>query len=203
MLASQSPRRAELLRQAGIPFFVRVVPVDESPLAGEKPAEYVQRLAEEKARAVTAAIDETVLGADTTVVIGDRMLGKPVDSADAARMLQALSGRCHEVLTGICLRTSQATIRDLASTRVWFSVLTPREIEDYASSGEPLDKAGGYAIQGLASKFVERIEGCYFNVVGLPVPLVYRHLRNGIGRSSRNRLAFSLRPSDERNQNPG
>jgi septum formation protein len=178
VLASQSPRRAELLRQAGIPFVIRPALVDETPLAGEQPAEYVQRLAEEKARAVTLVSDETVLGADTTVVVGNRMLAKPVDAADAAGMLEALSGRCHEVLTGICLRTNRGAIRDLAITRVWFAALTPGEIEDYASSGEPLDKAGGYAIQGLASKFIERIEGCYFNVVGLPVPLVYRHLRN-------------------------
>jgi septum formation protein len=177
VLASQSPRRAELLRQAGIPFVVRAAPVDETPLAGEKPAEYVQRLAEQKARAVTLAAGETVLGADTTVVAGNCMLAKPSDVADAARMLEALSGRCHEVLTGICLRTGRTWIRDLAITRVWFSELTPREIEEYASSGEPLDKAGGYAIQGLASKFIEKIEGCYFNVVGLPIPLVYRYLR--------------------------
>jgi septum formation protein len=183
VLASQSPRRAELLRQAGIPFSVRAAAVDETPLPGEKPADYVRRLAEEKAMAVPAASDETVLGADTTVVIGEQMLGKPADTADAARMLAALSGRSHEVLTGICLRREAASgprlIRDFAVTRVWFTAMTPREIEDYAASGEPLDKAGAYAIQGLASKFIEKIEGCYFNVVGLPIPLVYRHLREG------------------------
>ncbi len=181
MLASQSPRRAELLRQAGIPFVVRAAGVDETPLPGERAADYVRRLAEAKALAVAAASNETVLGADTTVVIGDRMLGKPEDAADAARMLAALSGRSHEVLTGICLRRETASgprlIRDFAVTRVWFSAMTPREIEDYATSGEPLDKAGAYAIQGLASKFIEKIEGCYFNVVGLPIPLVYRYLR--------------------------
>jgi septum formation protein len=177
VLASQSPRRAELLRQAGIPFVVRAAPVDESPRPGENPVDYVCRLAEEKARAVPAAADDLVLGADTTVVVDHRMLGKPVNTADAIRMLEALSGRAHEVLTGICLLCGDRLIRDVSATRVWFTDMTTREIEDYAGSGEPLDKAGAYAIQGLASKFVERIEGCYFNVVGLPVPLVYRHLR--------------------------
>jgi septum formation protein len=181
VLASQSPRRAELLRQAGIPFLVRAAPVDETPLPGENPADYVRRLAEAKALAVPAAKDEMVLGADTTVVLGDRMLAKPADAAEAARMLAALAGRCHEVLTGICLRSGAGSgvplIRDLAATRVWFAAMTQREIEDYAASGEPLDKAGAYAIQGLASRFIQRIEGCYFNVVGLPIPLVYRYLR--------------------------
>ncbi|HLI83033.1 MAG TPA: Maf family protein [Bryobacteraceae bacterium] len=177
VLASQSPRRAELLRQAGIAFVVRAARVDETPLPGENPVDYVCRLAEEKARAVPAAPDDIVLGADTTVVVDNQMLGKPVNTADAIRMLEMLSGRVHEVLTGICLRSGGRMIRDVAATRVWFTNLTTREIEDYAGSGEPLDKAGAYAIQGLASKFVDRIEGCYFNVVGLPVPLLYRHLR--------------------------
>jgi septum formation protein len=177
VLASQSPRRAEILRQAGIPFIVRTAPVDETPLANEKPEDYVRRLAEEKAVAVTAAPDETVLGADTTVVIGSQLLGKPADAADAFRMLEALSGRCHQVLTGICLRRGTGVVRDWAATHVWFMPMTPREIEDYVASGEPLDKAGAYAIQGLGSKFIERIEGCYFNVVGLPIALVYKHLR--------------------------
>jgi septum formation protein len=177
VLASQSPRRAEILRQAGIPFTIRSVPVDETPQSGEKPERYVERLAEEKARAVEAAPGEIVLGADTTVVVGGEMLGKPVDAADARRMLEALAGRRHEVLTGICLRRGTALIRDCASTQVWFTPMTPREIDDYVASGEPMDKAGGYAIQGLASKFIGRIDGCYFNVVGLPVALVYRHLR--------------------------
>jgi septum formation protein len=177
VLASQSPRRADILRQAGIPFVVRSALVDETPRAGEKPEDYVLRLAEEKALAVAAAPHEIVLGADTTVVIGNRLLGKPEDAADAVRMLEALSGQCHQVLTGICLRGPSGVIGDFAVTRVWFTVMTPREIEDYVASGEPLDKAGAYAIQGLGSKFIERIEGCYFNVVGLPVALVYKHLR--------------------------
>ena len=178
VLASQSPRRAEILRQAGIPFTVRAAEVDETPLPDEKPEDYVRRLAEEKALAVEAAPAETVLGADTTVVIDGQMLAKPADAADARRMLETLSGRRHEVLTGICLRQGTTLIRDWATTRVWFRPMTAQEITDYVASGEPADKAGGYAIQGLASKYIERIDGCYFNVVGLPVALVYRHLAN-------------------------
>jgi septum formation protein len=177
VLASQSPRRAEILRQAGIPFTVRVAPVDETPLPGEKPADYVQRLAETKALAVPAGPDEVVLGADTTVVIDGEMLGKPVDAADARRMLGLLSGRRHEVLTGICLKHGGLLTLDWTVTQVWFARMTDADIEEYAASGEPMDKAGGYAIQGLASKFIDKIDGCYFNVVGLPVALVYRHLR--------------------------
>jgi septum formation protein len=180
VLASQSPRRAEILRQAGIPFQVRTAAaVDETPRPGEKPEDYVRRLAEEKALAIPAGLDEIVLGADTTVVIDGRMLGKPEDAPDARRMLEALSGRRHEVMTGICLRRGTGLIRDWAVTEVWFTPMTGREIEEYVASREPMDKAGAYAIQGLASKFIEKIEGCYFNVVGLPVALVYRHLRGG------------------------
>lgn len=177
MLASQSPRRAEILRQAGISFTVRTALVDETPLPGEAPEEYVRRLAEEKARAVEAAPAETVLGADTTVVVDGQILAKPEDAADATRMIRLLAGRGHDVLTGICLRRGSQSIRDFASTRVWFAAMSEREIAEYVASGEPMDKAGGYAIQGRASKFVERIEGCYFNVMGLPVGLVYRHLK--------------------------
>ncbi len=175
VLASGSPRRAEILANAGIEF-VRIVPrdVDETPAPGEQPRDYVMRLAREKA----AAVDDLriVLGADTTVAIDGEILGKPCDAADAARMLRMLSGRMHEVLTGICLRGGGEVV-DVASTRVWFAELSGAEIAAYAGSGEPLDKAGAYGIQGLASKFVERIEGCYFNVMGLPVALVYRYLR--------------------------
>lgn len=176
VLASQSPRRAEILRQAGIPFTVRTVPVDETPLPDEKPEDYVRRVAEMKALAVDATPHEVVLGADTTVVIDGEMLAKPDNEADARRMLSLLSGRRHEVMTGICLRQGPHVIRDCAVTRVWFAAMSEREIADYAASGEPLDKAGAYAIQGLASKFVVRIEGCYFNVMGLPVALVYQYL---------------------------
>lgn len=181
VLASQSPRRAEILHQAGIPFVVRVSPVDESPLPEEKPEGYVRRLAEAKACAVSAAPGEIVLGADTTVVTGDEMMAKPVDAADARRMLLRLSGQRHEVLTGICLKRGQEIIVDHATTAVWFAPMTEREIADYVASGEPMDKAGAYAVQGAASKFIPRIEGCYFNVVGLPIALVYRHYRELAG----------------------
>jgi septum formation protein len=177
VLASQSPRRSEILKQAGIPFTVRAASVDESPIEKEKPEEYVQRLAEWKAAAVHAGPTDIVLGADTTVVIDDEMLAKPVDHADAARMLALLSGRRHEVLTGICLKRGDEVVVDWAVTQVWFRAMTEQEIEEYIASGEPMDKAGAYAIQGLASKYIEKIDGCYFNVVGLPVSLVYKHLR--------------------------
>jgi septum formation protein len=177
VLASQSPRRAEILRQAGIPFTVRTAVVDETPLPRETPENYVVRLAEEKARSVEATAGETVLGADTTVVVDEQILAKPEDPEDARRMIRLLAGRSHDVLTGICLRRGNEAVRDFASTRVWFAALSEAEIAGYVESGEPMDKAGGYAIQGLASKFVERIEGCYFNVMGLPVGLVYRHLK--------------------------
>ena len=156
---------------------MRVADVDESVLAGESPAEYVQRLAAAKAHAIEAADGETVLGADTTVVIDGEILAKPADAADARRMLARLSGRRHEVLTGVCLRRGADAMRDYVTTGVVFATLSDAEIAEYVASGEPMDKAGAYAIQGLASKFVERIEGDYFNVMGLPVALVYRLLR--------------------------
>jgi len=176
VLASQSPRRREILRQAGIPFTVRPAEVDETPLDGESPRAYVERLALAKALAATAGPQETVLAADTTVTIDGALLGKPTDGPDARRMLALLSGRRHHVLTGICLRKGDSLTCDCATTAVWFQALSAEEIEEYVASGEPEGKAGAYAIQGLASKFVERIEGCYFNVMGLPVSLVYRHL---------------------------
>ena len=180
VLASQSPRRSEILRHAGIPFTVRVAEVDESVLPGESPADYVRRLAAAKAYAVESAEGETVLGADTTVVIDGEILGKPVDAADARRMLARLAGRRHEVLTGICLRQGTDATCDCVTTGVVFAVLSGAEIDQYVASGEPMDKAGAYAIQGLASKFVERIEGDYFNVMGLPVALVYRRLQDAL-----------------------
>ena len=118
-----------------------------------------------------------MLAADTVVVVDEHLLEKPRDHADARRMLSLLSGRDHEVLTGICLRSEDRKIVDAATTRVHFMRLTAEEIEEYVRSGEPMDKAGAYAIQGLASKFIDRIEGCYFNVVGLPMALVYQHLK--------------------------
>jgi septum formation protein len=177
VLASQSPRRAEILRQAGIPFVIRVAPVDES-LLEEKPEDYVRRLAEAKARAVPAGPDEIVLGADTTVVVDGEILAKPADADDARRMLALLSGKRHEVMTGICLRRGDQQICDHAITAVWCARMNAQEIDDYVATGEPMDKAGAYAVQGAASKFISRIEGCYFNVVGLPIALVYRHYVN-------------------------
>jgi septum formation protein len=178
VLSSRSPRRSEILRQAGIPFVIRPADVDETPIPGEPARDYVIRIARKKAEAAAATEGDIVLGADTTVTIDGEILGKPWDSADAVRMLEMLSGRRHQVLTGICLRSAEETIEDCAETSVWFAALSSDEIADYAASGEPLDKAGAYGIQGLASKFVERIEGCYFNVMGLPVALVYQHLRS-------------------------
>jgi len=177
ILASQSPRRSELLQQAGIPFIARPANVDETILEGESPESYVKRVAEEKVTAVEAGPDDIVLGADTVVVIDGQILGKPRDPADSRRMLETLSGREHMVLTGICLRRATETILDVAETRVWFLALNQRELQEYVATGEPMDKAGAYAIQGLASKFVRRIEGSYTNVVGLPVELVHQYLR--------------------------
>jgi len=178
VLASRSPRRAELLLAAGFKFTVRFADIDETPLDGEVPRIYVQRLAEEKARAVSLSDGEIVLAADTTVVLGDEIMGKPRDAADASRMLRLLSGNRHEVITGICLRRGDQTLVDMASTSVWFSQLESAEIQDYVATGEPDDKAGAYAIQGRASRFIERIDGSYSNVVGLPVAMVHRRLRD-------------------------
>lgn len=176
ILASASPRRAELLRAAGINFTVRAANVDESVKPDELPRDYVLRLSREKARAVARGNDLT-LGADTTVVINGQIAGKPVDAEDAARMLRALSGRWHEVLTGVTLTRPGKIVSDIASTRVKFAELGQAEISWYVSTGEPMDKAGAYAIQGHASLFIERIEGSYSNVVGLPIQLVYRLAR--------------------------
>jgi septum formation protein len=178
ILASESPRRRELLTAAGLRFTVRPRPVQEARSPGETPDDYVRRLAEAKAGAAWERDGEVVLGADTVVVLGDRVLEKPGDAVEARAMLSSLSGRTHIVITGICLRHAHGAIVDGASTLVRFAELDPREIDEYVASGEPMDKAGAYAIQGLASKFVDRIEGCYFNVMGLPLALVYRHLKN-------------------------
>ena len=174
VLASKSPRRQQILRDAGIPFVVRSVDVPEVRRPGESATDYVRRLAEAKAFAEPLGPREVVLGADTVVVVDGQVLEKPRDAADAARMLGLLSGREHEVITGICLRTTARKIVDVATTRVRFVILSSEELNAYVASGEPIDKAGAYAIQGLAAKFIDRIEGDYFNVVGLPVALVYR-----------------------------
>jgi len=185
VLASASPRRQELLRNADISFTVQAAAVSEVPLAGESPKDCAERLAGDKARAVSRLRrHDFVLGADTIVVVDGLMLGKPRDPADAARMLGLLSGRAHEVITGVCLMgpgKSAATpaFEDTRSesTRVVMQQLTERDLASYVSTGEPMDKAGGYAIQGIASRWISRIEGDYFNVVGLPITLVFRMLR--------------------------
>ena len=177
VLASQSPRRRELLERAGIPCVVRIADIDESVQPGEAPQQYVRRLATGKAVTVSRAADECVLAADTTVVLGSEILGKPEDAADARRMVAALAGRSHEVITGICLRYRQNLFIDAAVTTVHFGPMTAEEIEAYVASGEPMDKAGAYGIQGIASRYVTGIEGCYNNVVGLPVSLVWRYLK--------------------------
>jgi septum formation protein len=181
ILASSSPRRQELLSKAGFEFEVRPSSVSEERMAGEPPEAFVRRLATAKALEVAAAspAGSLVLGADTAVVVEADVLSKPVDAADAARMLRLLSGRSHRVLTGVCLVEAPRRIEAVQheTTWVWFRPLEEEEISDYVASLEPLDKAGAYAIQGRASRFVSHIEGCYFNVVGLPVPLVTRLLK--------------------------
>jgi len=184
ILASRSPRRSELLRTAGIPFTLRATGVEEIRRDGESAIDYVQRLACEKADAAWHSDDEIVLGADTVVVLDNQVLEKPRDADDARAMLRALSGQTHTVITGICLRYAAGTMVDAESTLVRFVKLSDGEIEDYVASGEPMDKAGGYAIQGLASKFVDRIEGDYFNVMGLPVAMVYGYLKR-VGDAAR------------------
>ena len=176
ILASSSPRRAELLRAAGIDFKIRPAGVDETIGPNEPPRDYVVRLSSEKARAVVRG-DELALGADTTVVINGEIIGKPVDVEEAGRMLRALSGQWHEVLTGVTLARADRVVSAVSSTRVKFAELSDDEIKWYVSTGEPMDKAGAYAIQGHASLFVERIEGSYSNVVGLPVQLTYQLAR--------------------------
>jgi septum formation protein len=178
ILASASPRRSELLRAAGFDFQVVPAEVDERPLPAEAPDDYVRRVALDKARAVAASMpDAVVLAADTCVVVDDAILGKPVDAADAARMLAVLSGRPHDVLTGVAVIGPAGVQVESADSRVVFASLSAAEIAWYVASGEPADKAGAYAIQGLASRYVERVEGSYSNVVGLPVAVVYRLLR--------------------------
>jgi septum formation protein len=182
ILASNSPRREELLRNAGFDFEVRPsqLPEDE-PRPAEVPAEFARRAAREKALQVAASCPpgSLVLGADTVVVAGGQILGKPRGPHAAACMLRSLSGQTHQVITGVCLVRAPSRIEALAHeiTFVTFRQLDDAEIRSYVESQEPFDKAGGYAIQGLASRFVTRISGCYFNVVGLPVPLVYEMLK--------------------------
>jgi septum formation protein len=180
ILASASPRRQELLRNAGIRFTVQPADINETPLAGEAGRQCAERLAREKALAAfQSRPQDHVLGADTIVVVDGAIFGKPRDRADAGRMLGLLSGRMHEVITGVCLVSPAVSTLQTASetTLVTMSQLSEDEIRDYVATGEPMDKAGAYAIQGLASRWIPRIEGDYSNVVGLPVAVVYRMLR--------------------------
>jgi septum formation protein len=181
ILASRSPRRAELLAAAGIAFDVLAADIDETPHPGEAPDAYVKRLAIAKARAVLALRPGArVLGADTTVTIDNEILGKPVDDADAVRMLRLLSGRAHLVHTGVALVSARGIQSAVDTTRVWFAAMTDEDISWYVATGEPVDRAGAYAIQGFASRFIPRIEGSYSNVVGLPVAMVSSILKQGL-----------------------
>jgi septum formation protein len=178
VLASASPRRQELLRNAGIAFEVQPADIPEDALPGEPAKDCAERLAREKALAVALQHpQDSVLGADTIVAVDGQLLGKPADSADAARMLRLLSGRDHEVITGVCLVVKGQPFVASATTQVTVDRITDQEIADYVATGEPMDKAGAYAIQGIASRWIPRIEGDYSNVVGLPVALVYRLIR--------------------------
>ena len=178
VLASSSPRRAELLRNAAIPFMVCAVNVTEARRPQEWPEDYVRRVAEEKARAAhSRQPNKFVLGADTVVIVDGQMLGKPADAKDASRMLHLLSAGSHLVTTGVCLLGPKVEDTRAETSTVSFSPLSDDEIASYVATGEPMDKAGAYAIQGMASRWVTHLDGCYFNVMGLPVPLVYRMLQ--------------------------
>ena len=195
-LASASPRRRELLQQIGVDFAVQVADIDETPFPQETPADYVRRLAIGKAQASFAALGRppatAVLGADTAVVLGQEILGKPRDADDFKRMMRALSGHTHQVLSAVAVIDAQRQGSVVVSTAVTFSVLSDEQINAYWASGEPQDKAGGYGIQGLAAVFIERIEGSYSSVVGLPLCETARLLGSfGVAcwQSKRSRLA--------------
>lgn len=244
VLASASPRRRELLAQAGFVFAVEAADVDESPRAGEEAAAYVGRLAEEKARAVfarrahpthrddpcpmdavpaktihrdgtatgsasgndmeeslvasTLALDEDkehgpliVLGADTTVVLDGEILGKPMDAAEARRMLRRLSGRTHQVLTGVAVATRAGVVRGVETTEVVFAQIPDAELDEYCATDEPLDKAGAYGIQGYAARWISRIDGDYFNVMGLPIARVVRMIEEALARKAKSDIQTS------------
>jgi len=183
VLASASPRRQEILRNAGIQFAVQPADINETPLERESPRDCAERLAREKALAVSRSQPRSfVLGADTIVVVGDTILGKPCNPDDAARMLRLLSGRTHSVITGVCVVSpvgsgAERLTTSSETTLVTMRALSEDEIRDYVATAEPMDKAGAYAIQGLASRWIPHIEGDYSNVVGLPVALVYSMLQ--------------------------
>ena len=176
ILASQSPRRRELLERLGLHFTVRAADLDESMDAARPPAEEVARLSAEKAAAVDPG-SAVVVAADTVVVLDGRVLGKPRSADEAAEMLRALSGRAHQVMTGVTVRRGGRAETDTVVTDVHFRPLTEREIAAYVATGEPMDKAGAYGIQGLASIFVDRLDGDYYNVMGLPLCRLCRMLR--------------------------
>jgi septum formation protein len=183
ILASASPRRRELLTQAGYIFDIEAADIDETPRANEPPSAYVERLAAEKANAILEKHAEfhgklVVLGADTTVVCDGEILGKPTGGEDAKRMLRRLSGRTHQVLTGIAAATRQGVVSAVESTEVVFSNIREAELERYCATREPLDKAGAYGIQGYAARWIPRIDGDYFNVMGLPIARVVGLLRD-------------------------
>lgn len=181
ILASGSPRRAELLRQAGLDFEIIVPHTDEAPRPSEEPSHFVCRTAREKAESISAT-DAVILAADTAVVAGERILGKPENATAAKDMLRSLSGSTHDVMTGVCLRLAEDTICFHTETRVTFRVLSEAEISAYVATGEPMDKAGAYAIQGGAAKMVRRIDGSYSNVVGLPLCEVFEILTQHTGK---------------------
>ena len=173
VLASKSPRRSEILKNAGYDFTVRVADADETIPDGTKPEDAVVFLAARKAMAVERADDETVLGADTIVVLDDKILGKPKDREDAYNMLKALSGRMHSVFTGVCIIENGRSMTFAEETQVEFLPLSDDDIYKYIDTNDCYDKAGAYGIQGYASKFIRRIEGDYFNVVGLPISAIF------------------------------
>jgi len=179
LLASSSPRRSQILQMIGWPFELGPIEVDESLRDGESAREYVARLADAKARASAAVhAHRPVLAADTTVVVDEHILAKPIDVEDGKRMLRLLQGRWHQVLTAIALLSGTATEVDVEMTEVRFAPMSEAEINWYVSTGEPMDKAGAYAIQGKGSRFIEGIKGDYFNVMGLPVHMLYELIKS-------------------------
>lgn len=179
VLASASPRRRDLLTQIGVEFRVVTADIDEAPLLGEEPEAYVLRLAAAKARAVLARYpNAVVVGADTTVTVDGVLLGKPRDAGDARRMLRLLRNRAHQVLTGVSVQTYSAAFDAVETTTVWFGAMDDEAIDWYVGTGEPTDKAGAYAIQGRAARWIPRIEGDFSNVVGLPLARVHTLLRS-------------------------
>jgi len=179
ILASSSPRRAEILTAVGWPFTAVTAGIDETRRPNEQPVEYVQRLAKEKAEVVASSMESgLVLGADTTVVVEETLLGQPHDLDDARQMLRLLSGKWHEVLTGVAIvRLSGESKVDYETTRVRFAEMSEKEIDWYISTGEPKGKAGAYAVQGAAALFIAEIQGDYFNIVGLPIRLVFEMVK--------------------------